>query len=346
MIKSEEILQARVHPVVKAIGTEWKRNLDLIAQEMSAGYAATFAQSVVDTIFMHVAVYKLSMAAPALLEQPLDFSTVPPKIVKALNKSVSGLLKQYSSMGSRALEALHSAHEVISERDKTDKQPTPAAKANAGDAEAEAPEVPVPAAPAGSEPVEAEGDNGATAADLRYFAADGVDSKREVFWPCSDIWGLGFASSSFIAQESLLEVCRRAGLNETHARAPDNDVPASTDLDDVMLFTPSGDGRTSSVADLVDKEMLAVGIEKHAGEDVTDSMNTVCVGIDLIDGTWWWPPAERMWVVLLAVTWICKSRRASPAGLLALLGVIQWFDLMRRSKLSCYSAIYAFVADW
>ena len=51
-------------------------------------------------------------------------------------------------------------------------------------------------------------------------------------------------------------------------------------------------------------------------------------------------------MVLLAVTWICKSGRASLAGLLALLGVIQWFDLMRRSKLFCYSVIYAFDAVW
>jgi hypothetical protein len=40
--------------------------------------------------------------------------------------------------------------------------------------------------------------------------------------------------------------------------------------------------------------MLAAGIEKHAGKDVNDSLNTVCVGIELVNGMWWWPPAERM----------------------------------------------------
>ena len=74
------------------------------------------------------------------------------------------------------------------------------------------------------------------------FVADGVDPRRDFFWPRSKVLGMGFAWSSFIAQESLLEVCRRAGLNKAHALAPDNGVPSSTDLsfslatDDFMLF--------------------------------------------------------------------------------------------------------------
>ena len=184
------------------------------------------------------------------------------------------------------------------------------------------------------------------------FAAEGVDSSLSVFWPCSNVWGMGFAWSSFVAQESLLEVCRRAGLGAKQALAPDNDVPESTALmfslatDDVMIFSSAGEGGTTAPTLRVEAEMLAAGIAKHPAKDEDDVLNAVCVGVELIDGLYWWPPAERMWLLMRTIVWLCEQRRGSPAGVLALLGVLQWFDLMRRPKLSCYHAVYSFTADW
>ena len=92
-------------------------------------------------------------------------------------------------------------------------------------------------------------DAGATDAELSFVVAEGVDPSLTIFWPCSNVWGMGFAWSSFVAQESLLEVCKRAGLGAGQALAPDNDVPESTALmfslatDDVMIFSSAGGAR-------------------------------------------------------------------------------------------------------
>ena len=193
---------------------------------------------------------------------------------------------------------------------------------------------------------------GATDQELWTFVDRGVDAARSSFWPCSNVWGMGFAWSSFIAQESLLAVCKRAGLDERHALAPDNDVPTSTDLmfslatDDVMIFSSSGPGATIAPTLRVEEEMRRAGIVKHEGKDVNDELSTVCVGVELVDGRWWWPPFERMWILLLAAIHLAETGNGSPAGVLAMLGVLQWFDLMRRPKLSCYHSVYAFASNW
>ena len=141
-------------------------------------------------------------------------------------------------------------------------------------------------------------DAGATVEELGVFVDDGVDSARVSFWPCSNVWGMGFAWSSFVAQESLLAVCKRAGLDSRHALAPDNEVPLSTDLmfslatDDVMVFSAAGPGGTVDATSRVESEMLRAGIVKHAGKDITDALSIVCVGVELVDGRWWWPPVE------------------------------------------------------
>ena len=53
--------------------------------------------------------------------------------------------------------------------------------------------------------------------DDRRFAA-GCSS--EWVWPCSRVWGMGFSWSSCVAQETLLCICARAGLDERHVLAP------------------------------------------------------------------------------------------------------------------------------
>ena len=129
-------------------------------------------------------------------------------------------------------------------------------------------------------------------------------------------------------------------------------MPAFTSLmfslatDDVMVFSSAGPGGTSEATRNIEIEMAAAGIAKHPGKDEDDVLSGVCVGVELVDGTWWWPPVPRMRTLLMAVSWVCGTGVASPAGILAMLGVLQWFDLMRRRTLSCYHSVYAFVAGW
>ena len=151
-----------------------------------------------------------------------------------------------------------------------------------------------------------------------------------------------FSWSSFVAQKSLLAVCARTGLDERHALALGNPLPTSASLtfslatDDVMVFSSAGPRGTSEAIRKIEIEieMAAAGIAEHPAKDEDDVLNGVCVGVELVDGTWWGPPAPRMWVLLMAVSWVCDTGVASPAGILAMLDVLQWFDLMRRPKLS------------
>ena len=67
--------------------------------------------------------------------------------------------------------------------------------------------------------------------------------------------------------------------------------------------------RERSVGEL-ETELARAGIQKHDGKDEDDNLNCRCVGVDLVDGRWWWPPPLRMWQIALAVLHldaVCKS---------------------------------------
>ena len=113
-----------------------------------------------------------------------------------------------------------------------------------------------------------------------------------------------------------------------------------------MLFSRSGPGFTATAAAAVDAAMLRANIEKHVAKDETDVVDSTCVGVRLVGGVWWWPPSERLWALLLSALWVCGSRRGSSAGLLSLLGVLQWFDLLERGKFAFYAALYRETSDW
>ena len=126
---------------------------------------------------------------------------------------------------------------------------------------------------------------------------------------------MGFAWSSFVAQETLLGVCAKAGMPNRVALAVGHPVPSSEPVffslatDDVMIFSQCGVGHTLAAANRLDIAMADAGIVKHAGKDINDQTDVTCVGVDLVDGRWWWPPVPKMWQLLLATVGICSSRR-------------------------------------
>ena len=163
---------------------------------------------------------------------------------------------------------------------------------------------------------------------------------------------MGFAWSSFVAQETLLGVCARSGLPNSAALALGHPVPPlrsvffSLATDDVMLFSRQGPGHTAAAAQRLDTAMADAGVIKHEGKDLNDSLDATCVGVDLVAGRWWWPPASKMWTLLLATIQLCESREASSAALRGYHGLIQWFDLLSRGQFAFYGAIYRESEAW
>lgn len=55
-------------------------------------------------------------------------------------------------------------------------------------------------------------------------------ASADEWWPVSRVWCMGFSWSSAIGQQTLLSICKDAGLDDSIVLSPDADVPASTDL--------------------------------------------------------------------------------------------------------------------
>jgi hypothetical protein len=70
----------------------------------------------------------------------------------------------------------------------------------------------------------------------------GGDAQAASFFPCYKVWPMGFAWSSCIAQDTLLGVCSRAGLDESLVLAADTPLPNSLSVafavatDDLMFL--------------------------------------------------------------------------------------------------------------
>ena len=198
---------------------------------------------------------------------------------------------------------------------------------------------------------------GMTIDELRTYCrgftlGDGDVAPDSKVSPCSRVLGMGFAWSSFVSQETMLGVCHRVGLTSDRALAfgvpapDDGTVFFSVATDDVMIFSSAGPGYSSGRAALLDAEFVRAGIVKHEGKDENDEVNSKFVGVQLVDGAWWWPPADKIWNVLLIATSFCASRRGSSGALKAFVGSVGWFDLLNRAKLASYSAIYRESLDY
>ena len=97
--------------------------------------------------------------------------------------------------------------------------------------------------------------------------------------------------------------------------------------------------------------MAENNVLKNPDKDINDALTTTCVGVDLVDGHLWSPPGARLWCLLDAVISLATSRRSSPGAVAAYIGVTQWYDLIRRLRLSVFRSVYDFSSgskarDW
>mmetsp|Transcript_39239 Transcript_39239/g.104782 ORF Transcript_39239/g.104782 Transcript_39239/m.104782 type:complete len:816 (+) Transcript_39239:142-2589(+) len=192
---------------------------------------------------------------------------------------------------------------------------------------------------------------GFTSAELRDHFEPGTSLEHQVLWPVSRVWPMGFSWSSYVAQETLLELCARSGVTEGQLMSCDLPTPlvfgnvAALATDDAMFFSNAGPGHTLAMAHAFERSLAGVGGEKQAKKDVDDSLHATCVGVDLERGVQLGVPPGRCVAVVVSALQLLRDKRASPKQLHQVLGVMQWFDLLRRPKLSVYSHVYDFVRD-
>jgi hypothetical protein len=184
--------------------------------------------------------------------------------------------------------------------------------------------------------------------EMNMYIEAGTDPMQEKLWPVSCVWCMGFSWSSFIAQETLLSVLQQAGLGPEKIISTDGPSPLTfleavgLATDDVMIFSDAGEGGTTNATKRLEAAFLCNGIVKHDQKDVNDATSATCVGVELVDGTHWWPPASKMWHLIYAAIYLATERRASWVSVLAFQGTLQWFDLLQRLKLSMYQEVYGF----
>lgn len=168
---------------------------------------------------------------------------------------------------------------------------------------------------------------------------------------------MGFSWSSCVAQETLLTICEDGGLRSECVLAHDASLPRSLKTvfavatDDLMIFSDAGPELTVRAAEQVESAMVRNGIATNPDKDVDDALNTTCVGVNLVEGKQWRAPPGKLWLLLDGVLDLCGTRRASPGGVAAFMGMTQWYDLLHRLQLSVFARTYDFSAgekakDW
>ena len=190
-----------------------------------------------------------------------------------------------------------------------------------------------------------------TLPEVQSCILPGEPQTASAYNPVSLTWPMGLAWSSYIAQEFLLDVCQAAGLDEPRVLSCEAPTPLSFDLvfvaatDDVMMFSDSGAGHTIQAARRLDAELFKRGALRNATKDVDDELSATCVGVALEDGTHLGVPPARCLAMLVTVLHLLHTQQASPRQVQQQLGVQQWFDLLRRCKLSVYDKVYDFIRD-
>jgi hypothetical protein len=185
-------------------------------------------------------------------------------------------------------------------------------------------------------------------ADLKRLAPAlrGVCAHSLVF-PRSRVWPMGFSRSFYVAQVCMTQVCRQGGLNLRSQLADDLPGPATNDTfglatDDIVHFTCQGYRHADHAMKRLDRAFDSVGIERHAGKDITGSLNETAIGIDLVNGLYFMGSALKVRLLLPAITEVLQRGILHPVDMAVLLGHVQWLNLLNRPLFSVLRSTYAF----
>ena len=120
--------------------------------------------------------------------------------------------------------------------------------------------------------------------EVRRLCGDRSLGLHDLVFPLSRVWPMGFSWSSFIAQSTMLSVCRSAGLGPSRVLCDSRPAPRDTRevfalaTDDVMHFARRGGRDSHSAMAAVEREMSKVGLLKHEKKDVTGVKDGTVIG--------------------------------------------------------------------
>jgi len=192
-----------------------------------------------------------------------------------------------------------------------------------------------------------------TIRDIERAQSDGeVFDINATLFPVSVVWPMGFSWSSYLAQCTMLCVCRMAHLKGDRVLADDVDPPLhlgsvfALATDDIMHFSSHGRKDSEQVGRDLDSSMVLAGVQKHGGKDITAAAEETCIGIDLVAGRYFAPNSSAMKTVFDAIAYILKcyqSLLVSPRQLASLLGTMQWHCLLGRPSFAVFHHVSGFV---
>ena len=160
---------------------------------------------------------------------------------------------------------------------------------------------------------------------------------------------MGFSYSSAIGQDVMLETVLASGLSTQRLIADDKEAPDQSDdttifgvyTDDVLLFSRVAKEAQTRVAAL-EASMHHNGIPVRADKNVDWELRGVTLGCDF-DGYEGFldPSAAKQLQTLWDALSLLDRTQVTVDEVRSVMGSLQWYDLLVRSKLAAYDSIYS-----
>lgn len=192
----------------------------------------------------------------------------------------------------------------------------------------------------------------ATKVDAHVLIAHVDDSENvemgTLLHPVSQVWPMGYSWSSAVAQSCTLHCVLGAGMDPANVLCMDEPPPPPreqhelcTIVTDDVVFIHRDESAGSARLKAFDCELTHHGIPRNEAKDVNLQPCIKALGCELSSKpALVQPSAEKLLVLVEGLADLVLSRRCTPRGLNAALGLAQWFCLLQRPCYSIFHAVY------
>ena len=191
--------------------------------------------------------------------------------------------------------------------------------------------------------------------ELRTFLVDGDGSEPSAgdwLTPVSLTWPMGFAHSSYVAQQVMTASCLAAGFQQsqflTNAGAlPHQHLPCvAVATDDVNMFVRLSKHERDEITEppLQSLDDVWAAWELQPKREKCDDLlrSGVVLGVELVNGMSLVPKRKRMGSLVGGLCSLLADPVTTPRFMQSFLGTLQWTCLLSRSLLACLNQVYEF----